>query len=99
MRGLVPTGGAKPEGQTNERNGASGKTVQTEHGPARVERPHDRDGSFTPTLIPKHERRFTGYEKESQEIRPNAGGAALERLNPQSPKMGGSPFIPRTGPC
>lgn len=26
----------KPEGQTNERNGASGKTLLTERGPARV---------------------------------------------------------------
>lgn len=32
----------KPEGQANERNGASGKTVLTEHGPVRVELPRDR---------------------------------------------------------
>lgn len=35
----------------NERNGASGKTVLTEHGPVRVELPRDRDGSFAPILI------------------------------------------------
>ena len=52
----------KPEGQANERNGASGKTVLTEHGPVRVEIPRDRDGSFAPILIPKHERRFTGFD-------------------------------------
>lgn len=52
----------KPEGQANERNGASSKTVLTEHGPVRVELPRDRDGSFTPILIPKHERRFTGFD-------------------------------------
>ncbi|AMG43769.2 IS256 family transposase [Achromobacter xylosoxidans] len=52
----------KPEGQANERNGASGKTVLTEHGPVRVELPRDRDGSFAPILIPKHERRFTGFD-------------------------------------
>lgn len=52
----------KPEGQANERNGASGKTVLTEHGPVRVELPRDRDGSFAPVLIPKHERRFTGFD-------------------------------------
>ncbi len=52
----------KPEGQANERNGASGKTVLTEHGPVRVELPRDRDGSFAPILIPKRERRFTGFD-------------------------------------
>ncbi|QQB38251.1 IS256 family transposase [Achromobacter deleyi] len=52
----------KPEGQANERNGASGKTVLTDHGPVRVELPRERDGSFAPILIPKHERRFTGFD-------------------------------------
>ncbi len=52
----------KPEGQANERNGASGKTLLTERGPVRVKLPRDRDGSFAPILIPKHERRFTGFD-------------------------------------
>ena len=55
-------GQAKPEGQLNERNGASGKTVITDYGPLRVDLPRDRDGSFEPILIPKHERRFTGFD-------------------------------------
>ena len=59
--GYVP-GAAKPEDATNHRNGASGKTVLTEDGPLRVEVPRDRDGSFEPVLIPKHERRFTGFD-------------------------------------
>jgi putative transposase len=29
----------------------------------RVELPRDRDGSFEPILIPKHERRFTGFDE------------------------------------
>jgi transposase-like protein len=53
----------KPEGQANERNGASAKTVMTEHGAVRIEVPRDRDGSFEPILIPKHERRFTGFDE------------------------------------
>ncbi len=56
-------GQEKPEGQANERNGASGKTVLTEHGSLRVDIPRDRDGSFRPILIPKHERRFTGFDE------------------------------------
>ncbi|MCB1719391.1 MAG: IS256 family transposase, partial [Candidatus Competibacteraceae bacterium] len=55
-------GEPKPDGQANERNGASAKTVITERGPVRVDLPRDRDGSFEPVLIPKHERRFTGFD-------------------------------------
>ncbi|HEB3535089.1 TPA: IS256 family transposase [Burkholderia cenocepacia] len=58
-----PPGRPKPPGQDNERNGASGKTVITDRGPVRVDVPRDRDGSFEPILIPKHERRFTGFDE------------------------------------
>ncbi|WP_425102646.1 IS256 family transposase [Burkholderia ambifaria] len=58
-----PPGQPKPLGQANERNGASGKTVITDRGPVRVEVPRDRDSSFEPILIPKHERRFTGFDE------------------------------------
>ncbi|WP_408732968.1 IS256 family transposase [Burkholderia cepacia] len=58
-----PLGQPKPPGQANERNGASGKTFITDRGPVRVDVPRDRDGSFEPILIPKHERRFTGFDE------------------------------------
>ena len=58
-----PVGEPKPAGQGNERNGTSGKTVITERGAVRVEVPRDRDGSFEPILIPKHERRFRGFDE------------------------------------
>ena len=58
-----PPGRPKPPGQDNERNGASGKTVIADRGPVRVDVPRDRDGSFEPILIPKHERRFTGFDE------------------------------------
>ena len=54
--------GAKPEDAGNQRNGKSAKTVLTDEGPLRIEVPRDRDGSFQPILIPKHERRFTGFD-------------------------------------
>jgi putative transposase len=57
-----PAGAAKPEAASNQRNGTTGKTVLTGEGPLRVEIPRDRDGSFNPILIPKHERRFTGFD-------------------------------------
>lgn len=59
--GYLP-GGEKPVEADNHRNGASAKTVLTEDGPIRIEVPRDREGSFEPLLIPKHERRFTGFD-------------------------------------
>ena len=55
-------GGTKPEDTTNHRNGTSGKTVLTDDGPLALAVPRDRDGSFEPRLISKHERRFTGFD-------------------------------------
>jgi transposase-like protein len=57
-----PPGGDKPAEAGNHRNGITGKTVLTEDGPLRIGVPRDRDGSFEPLLIPKHERRFTGFD-------------------------------------
>ena len=34
----------------------------TDEGPLRIDVPRDRDGSFEPQLIGKHERRFTGFD-------------------------------------
>jgi putative transposase len=57
-------GESKPEGQANQRNGTSGKTVITDDGPLRIEVPRDRDGAFEPQIIGKHERRFTGFDQK-----------------------------------
>jgi transposase-like protein len=53
---------AKPEGVSNHRNGVTAKTVLTGDGRLPIETPRDRDGSFEPVLIPKHARRFTGFD-------------------------------------
>jgi transposase-like protein len=55
-------GQAKPEGATNHRNGSSAKTVITDTGAVRIEVPREREGSFEPQLIGKHERRLTGFD-------------------------------------
>ncbi len=57
-----PPGTAKPEEMANQRNGKSGKTVLTQDGPLQIDVPRDRDASFEPILIPKHARRFTGFD-------------------------------------
>jgi transposase-like protein len=49
-------------GPRNHRNGVSAKTVVTDEGPVRIDVPRDRQGSFEPLLIAKHERRFTGFD-------------------------------------
>jgi putative transposase len=57
-----PPGADKPDDLGNHRNGRSGKTILTEDGPLKIDVPRDRAGSFEPLLIPKHERRFTGFD-------------------------------------
>lgn len=57
-----PPGGTKPDDTSNHRNGTSGKTVLTDDGALSIEVPRDREGTFEPRLIGKHERRFTGFD-------------------------------------
>jgi len=46
----------------NRRNGKSAKTVQGESGRLTLATPRDRNGTFEPLLIPKHERRLAGFD-------------------------------------
>ena len=54
--------GAAPLG-TKMRNGTRAKTVLTEIGPVEIEVPRDRDGSFTPVIVPKRKRRLDGIDQ------------------------------------
>jgi putative transposase len=58
------SGESRPVGQPNQRNGVSGKPVITDEGPLRIDVPRDRDGSYEPQIIGKHERRFTGFDQK-----------------------------------
>jgi putative transposase len=49
-------------GSGNSRNGTSRKTVQGDFGAVEIEVPRDRKGSFEPKILPKHERRFRGFD-------------------------------------
>jgi transposase-like protein len=57
-----PPGGNKPDATTNHRNGTGNKTVLTDEGPLPIDVPRDRDGTFEPRLVAKHERRFAGFD-------------------------------------
>jgi putative transposase len=46
----------------NTRNGKSSKTLKGEFGLLPIEVPRDREGSFEPQLIPKHQTRWTGFD-------------------------------------
>ena len=52
------------KGEQNRRNGHSRKTVQGDLGEIKLTTPRDRDGSFEPQLIPKHQRRLTGFDEK-----------------------------------
>jgi putative transposase len=51
-----------PGGVGNTRNGSTGKTLATEHGPVRIETPRDRNATFEPQLLRKGQRRFQGFD-------------------------------------
>jgi len=61
---------AQPEPETptpkprNRRNGHSKKTLKGEFGEATIAIPRDRNGNFEPTLVPKHETRFDGFDSK-----------------------------------
>ncbi len=47
---------------SNVRNGSSAKTLKSEDGELAIRVPRDRDGSFEPKLVPKHQRHFDGFD-------------------------------------
>jgi len=55
-------GESPPEAQSNRRNGKSSKRLRTDQGELNVAVPRDREGSFEPQLVPKHQRHFGGFD-------------------------------------
>jgi putative transposase len=53
-----------PSGKStaNSRNGKTTKKVRSNHGEMEIAIPRDRQGKFEPQLIPKHQRRFDGFD-------------------------------------
>jgi putative transposase len=55
--------GAVANASGNVRNGQSAKTITGEFGEIEIAIPRDRDASFTPKLIAKHQRRVPGFDE------------------------------------
>src|SRR5215469_15358120 len=53
---------ATGRGSGNNRNGKSRKKIHGEFGSVEIEVPRDRKGTYDPQIIPKHERRFAGFD-------------------------------------
>jgi transposase-like protein len=49
----------KPD--SNRRNGTSSKTVRTDQGPIELNVPRDRNATFKPKIVEKHQREFAGF--------------------------------------
>jgi putative transposase len=49
-------------GSGNSRNGKSRKTLKGDAGEMTIEVPRDRNGTFEPQLIAKHQTRFEGFD-------------------------------------
>jgi len=51
-------------GSGNSRNGSTPKTVKGDFGALQVETPRDRNGSFEPQILKKHQTRFEGFDEK-----------------------------------
>jgi putative transposase len=52
------------QGPPNRRNGRSRKTVQGDVGEVTLNTPRDRDGTFEPQIVGKHQRRVPGFDEK-----------------------------------
>ncbi len=49
--------------RANSRNGSTPKTVTTEIGKVTIDVPRDREGSYEPQIVRKHQRRLAGFDQ------------------------------------
>jgi putative transposase len=50
--------------QTNARNGYTSKTLKSDQGPVEIVVPRDREGSYDPLLVKKHQTALTGFNEK-----------------------------------
>lgn len=76
----------------NTRNGKSSKTLKGEFGELPIEIPRDRDGSFEPQLIPKHQTRWTGFDEKILSL--YARGMTVREIQSHLEEMYGTDVSP-----
>lgn len=81
-------------GHANSRNGSYPKTLSTPVGEVTVLVPRDRDGSFTPRLVPKHSRRLGGLDEMIISL--YAGGMTVRDIQHHLEKTIGTDLSPET---
>jgi putative transposase len=63
-RDAAPSSDPTPRDRNNRRNGHSPKTVSGDMGDITLQTPRDRNGTFEPQLIAKHQRRLPGFDSK-----------------------------------
>ena len=76
----------------NARNGKSKKTLKGEFGELPIEVPRDRQGSFEPQLIPKHQTRWTGFDDKILSL--YARGMTVREIQSHLEEMYGTEVSP-----
>ena len=79
-----------PDG--NARNGKSKKTLKGEFGELPIEIPRDRQGSFEPQLIPKHQTRWAGFDDKILSL--YARGMTVREIQSHLEEMYGTEVSP-----
>ena len=76
----------------NTRNGRSRKTLKGEFGTLPIEVPRDRNGSFEPQLIPKHQTRWSGFDDKILSL--YARGMTVREIQAHLEEMYGTEVSP-----
>lgn len=76
----------------NTRNGRSSKTLKGEFGALPIEIPRDRQGSFEPQLISKHQTRWTGFDDKILSL--YARGLTVREIQAHLEEMYGTDLSP-----
>jgi len=81
---------ANPRGNT--RNGKSKKTLKGDFGELPIDIPRDREGSFEPQIVPKHQTRWSGFDDKILSL--YARGMTVREIQSHLEEMYGAEVSP-----
>ena len=76
----------------NTRNGSSAKTLKSDFGALPIDIPRDREGSFEPQLVAKHQTRWTGFDDKILSL--YARGMTVREIQSHLEEMYGAEVSP-----